>query len=485
MGRSGALPAVAAGFWLLVLSGCGGADVGGLSATAASGVSVRPVVHARSSGIVSVSCASPGSCAAGGWYKDREGRSQAFVVSEEHGAWGAAVRVPGLGALNAGGNAVINSVSCSSAGNCGAGGSYKDASGGAQAFVVAEKRGAWGAAVPVPGLGALNAGGNAVINSVSCSSAGDCSAGGSYTDRSFSGRAFVVAQVRGTWASAVAVHGVWAFNRGKNAQIQSVSCASPGNCAAGGNYWTRSGIEAFVVSDVRGTWSTAEQVRGTGVRRVGELALVDSVSCASAGSCAAGGSYLDRSGAVRAFVVSEKRGTWGTGRPVAGSGPLRTGRGEINSVSCASSGDCAGVGDFAAKRGLPVKAIVVNERNGTWGTARQLTGAALSASLDAEVVSVSCASPGDCAAAGDNLDSSFRAHPFVVTEDNGTWRTARDVTGLRALHAAGNAEIDIISCASPGNCVAAGSYHRSGHSHALVISETNGTWRNAMRVPGL
>ena len=41
--------------------------------------------------------------------------------------------------------------------------------------------GSWGQAVEVPGLAALNTGGQANVNSVSCASAGNCAAGGYYT----------------------------------------------------------------------------------------------------------------------------------------------------------------------------------------------------------------------------------------------------------------------------------------------------------------
>jgi hypothetical protein len=41
-------------------------------------------------------------------------------------------------ALNRGGNAGVSSVSCASAGNCSAGGFYKDSSGHQQAFVVSQ-----------------------------------------------------------------------------------------------------------------------------------------------------------------------------------------------------------------------------------------------------------------------------------------------------------------------------------------------------------
>jgi hypothetical protein len=53
--------------------------------------------------------------------------------------------------------------------------------------------GAWGKAQEVPGVAAL---GPSVIISVSCASAGNCSAGGSYEDGTRVSRAFVVSQAR-------------------------------------------------------------------------------------------------------------------------------------------------------------------------------------------------------------------------------------------------------------------------------------------------
>jgi hypothetical protein len=52
----------------------------------------------------------------------------------------------------------------------------------------------WGTAKEIPGTAALNKGGDAQITSVSCASAGHCSAGGSYTDSSFNTQAFVVGE---------------------------------------------------------------------------------------------------------------------------------------------------------------------------------------------------------------------------------------------------------------------------------------------------
>jgi hypothetical protein len=63
------------------------------------------------------------------------------VVSQASGSWGAAQPVPGLAAFNQGKDAAVSSVSCATAGNCGAGGYYKDTSGNIQAFVVSETSG--------------------------------------------------------------------------------------------------------------------------------------------------------------------------------------------------------------------------------------------------------------------------------------------------------------------------------------------------------
>jgi hypothetical protein len=119
-------------------------------------------------------------------------------VSEKNGTWGTAEEVPGTAALNMGGSAETLSVSCASAGNCSAGGVYTDVSGHQQVFVVSQTDGTWASAEEVPGTASLNSGATAVINSVSCSSAGYCSAGGYYTQSIGGGfgsqQAFVVDQ---------------------------------------------------------------------------------------------------------------------------------------------------------------------------------------------------------------------------------------------------------------------------------------------------
>jgi hypothetical protein len=254
-----------------------------------------------------VSCGSAGNCSAGGQYLDPSRGHQAFVVSQAHGAWGTAVEVPGTAALNQGGNAALDSVSCASAGNCGAGGYYTNSSGREQAFVVSQANRTWHTAIEAPGTAALNAGGDAAVESVSCTTAGNCSASGTYMDGSDHFPAFVVSQANGTWGEAIEVPGIAALNQGRTADPVSVSCASAGNCAASGYYTDSSShFQAFVVSQAQGAWHTAIEVPGTAALNQGGMADTISVSCAAPGNCGAGGYYRDSSGHFQAFVVSEK-----------------------------------------------------------------------------------------------------------------------------------------------------------------------------------
>jgi hypothetical protein len=115
----------------------------------------------------------------------------------------------------------------------------------------------------------------------------------------------VVSQVHGTWEKAEEVPGTATLNQGGRGEVFSVSCGSAGNCSAGGFYGDSSGhLQAFVVSQVHGTWGTAEQVPGTATLNQGGAANLLSMSCGSAGSCSAGGIYTDSSGHVQVFVVS-------------------------------------------------------------------------------------------------------------------------------------------------------------------------------------
>ena len=114
-----------------------------------------------------------------------------------------------------------------------------------------------------------------------------------------------------TWGAVKEVAG--ALNTGGGAQVQSVSCASPGNCSGGGYYYARPSQPyqyAFTISEVNGVWGTAQRMRGL----PGSIApQITTVSCGSAGNCSAGGFYFTETKSAAAnhgFVVNEVNGDW-------------------------------------------------------------------------------------------------------------------------------------------------------------------------------
>ena len=71
---------------------------------------------------------------------------------------------------------------------------------------------------------------------MSCAAAGNCASGGAYTDSSGHPQAFVASEVNGSWHPAIEVPGTAALNQGGQAQRLPVSCPAAGNCAAVGFY---------------------------------------------------------------------------------------------------------------------------------------------------------------------------------------------------------------------------------------------------------
>jgi hypothetical protein len=395
--------------------------------------------------VTSVSCASSGNCSAGGVYQiaDANEDQHAFVISEVNGTWGTAQKVSGTAA--AGG---ITSISCASAGNCSAGG-YSNSQ---RAFVVSEVNGAWGKAIGVPGAAAPGISAS-WLQSMSCGSPGNCSAGGSYQKGGATNEAFVVSQTGGTWGHLTEVPGTAALNTGGYAEINSVSCVSAGNCSAGGDYQGAGGDQAFVASQSGGSWGKAIEVPGTAALNTSGYATVTSVSCASAGNCGAGGLYS--TGASQdVFVVSQVNGTWHTAIKVHG---ILSGADWLRSVSCGSPGNCSAGGYYAD--GAVTEPFVINETDGTWGTATNVPGGTYD-----KVTTISCASAGNCSAGG----ASTGGQAFVVNETYGTWDTA---TGVRGLGAGGSA-LYSVSCPAVGNCAAGGAYTSSGKTQAFVVAQS-------------
>jgi Bacterial Ig-like domain (group 3) len=396
------------------------------------------------------------------------------------GVWQNSMQVPGAGSLDTGQNAGVAALSCTAPGDCDAAGTYTG-SNGEQPFVVDEKNGVWGTAQEVPGIAALSGGGKtANITTLSCASPGNCGAGGSYTDSSGQTQVFVVNETNGAWGSTQEIAGAGSLNTEGSAQVSSISCPSAGNCAAGGYYSVQlSGITqeaAFVVDEANGAWGTAQAAPGVAALSGGGGSEIGSVSCSSAGDCAAGGSA-----AVSAFIIDENGGVWSTAQTVSGLTSLPGLDDQINSVSCNSPGNCGAVGQTGAFAG---EGFAVTETNGTWGTAVALSVPATVPSGDTaaeQPESVSCASPGNCAAGGmyaiGNADTQGG---FLVDETDGSWGTPEPVPGLGTE----SGIVDSVSCPAAGYCTATGTLGDANGTEAAIMTQTDGTWGAAQAALG-
>ena len=413
--------------------------------------------------------------------------------TEAPGAWDNATEVPGTDALNVGGNAGTNSISCSSSGNCSAGGSYYDGSALSQAFVVNETNGTWGNAVEVPGSAALNVGGFAQVLSVSCSSAGNCGAGGSYTDSAGDTQGFVVNETGGSWGNASEVIDPSAIGSTAAFGVESISCTAAGSCSAVGNDIISGNVSVgFAVSETGGTWSDANEITISSTFGAGGTSL-DVISCTSPGNCSAGGNGLYPDAAVSGslayipFEADETNGTWGNPINLPGLATLNVGlNATAVAISCTSPGNCSAGGNYSDDTSN-FQAFVTSETNGTWGNAIEVPGtSALNAGGVANVYAVSCSSTGNCAASGVYSDGTKVNQDFVVSETNGAWNNAAEIPGSSSLFIDGTGSVPTsISCSSAGDCSAAGIYLDSvGQQQAFVVNEKSGTWGDAIEVPG-
>jgi len=135
--------------------------------------------------------------------------------------------------------------------------------GDASAVGAARPAGSWGTATAVSAVsGAVPAATSfAEVNSVSCASAGDCTAGGTAVDR-HGQQGFVAVERNGRWGTAIGVPGLAALNTGEYVEVMSVSCGSAGSCAAGGFYESRHGQQGLVAVERNGVWGTATEMPG-------------------------------------------------------------------------------------------------------------------------------------------------------------------------------------------------------------------------------
>lgn len=445
-------------------------------------VQSNPLLLTPSTG-TAVSCAPSADCLAIGQVADSTGHPQAYSFGiTTGGSQGTPATIPGSDTLNAGGNAEGTALDCPSAGNCTVGGFYTDATGHQQAFVAQQAGGSLVTAQPLPGSTTLNAVGPASIQNMSCPAAGDCSASGFYTDASGNEQILIADEISGIWTTATRLPGATSTGFSAGAHV---ACWAPARCTAVGAVTSAGHLSALVATEspsatpAAGHWATAAPVPGVAALNKNGHATTTGLSCAPSADCAIAGSYTDSFGQPQAWVADGHAGIWGTATPLPGTTDATSdgGHSEVTSLSCVSGIYCAAAGDLATGPAQQSqRAMVAVDNRGTWGGATVIPGLE---NTVAKALTVSCASVGNCVAGGWYLDpANNRDIAFTANEVNGTWQKFSQIPLPPSPNSTGT-ETDMVSCPVAGQCVATGTVE-APEAMWESVETPNNTWLNGL-----
>ena len=246
----------------------------------------------------------------------------------------------------------------------------------------------------------------AELKSVSCPGAASCVAVGNYTDSGDHGAAMVAAEVDGSWQQPIEIAPPTnpPPSTTGGASLNSLSCVSAGNCVAVGTYGTTAGFtQAMTVAEVNGVWGAAQELvppaNASTAPVGGEMAgaSLASVTCTSPGDCVAVGAYAIATGAGAPMAASEVGGVWGQAVEL---NPSRSEIVGMDSVTCDPGGDCVAVGsELCCDSPWLYKPLVAVDTSGVWGETGALN-LPFSQVQPSTLTSVACDTLASCTAVG-------------------------------------------------------------------------------------
>jgi hypothetical protein len=397
---------------------------------------------------------------------------------------------PGATGLPAG---YLPTLTCVSAGNCEAGGAYTAANGNVEGLVLNEVNGTWTAPTTILAPAGAASNSDLTVYGLSCGSLGNCAAVGSYDDSALNIQAFVANEINQKWTSAVKVTlPSNALGTGQTALVRSVVCPSAGNCSAVGGYLDNatpaSRTEGFVIGEVGGSWQSASEISMTSSTNFNPYVDVNQIACSSTSNCVGVGSFIDANDVTQGLLVDQVKGTWSRGLSLTLPANASAFAGaSVSEVTCVKNASCAVLGTFNTNTGA-VQGLSATESGGQWLRAQELTMPP-NAAINPHVFlygfqGIACASVGNCSLGGQYQNSTGQIEGFLENENSGVWKSATALALPSGAQQAGkNGGVVAISCPRVGNCRAGAAYLDStGIYQALVVTETNGTWLRGVMV---
>ena len=294
---------------------------------------------------------------------------------------------------------------------------------------------------------------NGTISSVSCPSASDCTAVGSY----YSGNGSEFTLAEGWNGSSWTIQPTPVPSGATKSLFSAVSCATTGLCTAVGSY-TKGSDEWTLAEGWNGTeWSiqttpamtTADPVRFTGV------------SCTGAAVCTAVGSAFEFSiGAERPLVEVRNGASWIV---EAAPDPAGATASLLSGVSCVAANVCTAVGSSFNSAGAQMTLGETSSGSG-WVVQATPDVSGATASL---LSGVSCVAANVCTAVGSSFDSAGAQMTLGETSSGSGWvvQATPDVSGATASLLSG------VSCVAANVCTAVGSSFDSAGAQ-MTLGET-------------
>jgi hypothetical protein len=337
------------------------------------------------------------------------------------------------------------------------------------------------------------------LGSVSCSSAGNCTAVGGYTPDYHTNVPLLVSERNGAWGvgveaqlppDAATTSDPDGFVLG-GGFLSVVSCPSAGGCVALGSYGeTVAGqygpvwlSEPWVTTARAGQWQPGVKVKlpadanNFSYHENDPFIGFTGLSCPSVGNCTAVGGY-STGGAEEGLILIERNGVWSqpikAPQPDANQPPNWPNEldNPLGAVSCAAPDDCAAIGVLGGYSAGPWLGWLLSERHGTWRASTAtlaLPHGKVTVPRNVFLTSVTCPSPGNCVAVGTYRNGKYG---LILVERNGKWQPG--IKPALPANAAGpkkvSTTLDSVSCPSTNRCTVVGAYRdRSGRTRGLII----------------
>jgi hypothetical protein len=301
---------------------------------------------------------------------------------------------------------------------------------------------------------------------VSCPSANDCVAVGinENAEATVKGGGALIQTWNGKAWSSVAPK---APKGALSTDLLGVSCATAKSCVAVGLYLNSRDAGVPLAE----TWNGKRWTPGTPARPAGSTGgQLDNVSCRTAKSCVAVGSYDTPAGSA-ALAETWNGTSWTMARPPEPQGSVT---GELLKLSCPSATYCLAVGLSSSNT---AEFALADRWNGN-GWTRTPVQPPASAKHDADLTGVSCTSAENCVAVGVGVARTGGGVTSFAEFWNGrAWSAGTIAWPTGVIHPF----LVAVSCGSARSCVAVGSvdadFNDGGHTGKAAATAWNGkTW---------